>query len=288
MPDVGVSGSGRSPRRRNSNLSLKFDLRLELGSAVPDGPVYMAYAGSCVLAAAYPTRAVYAVDNKASMFAEGVPGNVRSWVVSDCEQEFPFPERSFAIADFDAFAMPYPGLLAFLSGAPLALRMALFFTDTALLRVLQHPQFIRFPCGRKVGLVDRVDVCLCGVIMFPDLCCRACNRSCRAIPLSSWPNGDTATRYFGALCFPASLWYDCCWGGVFVFGRRPPRHKENAHDWRSWAALAGKRRFPLSKLDYSRSSRSTKISWTEHTWNPVTGCDQISPAASFAMPSALR
>ena len=156
--EVGVSGPpSRSPRRRNSNLSLKLDLRAELVGAVPAGPVYMAYAGSCALAGAYPTRAVYAVDNKAAMFAEGVPGNVLSWVVADCEQEFLFPERSFAIADFDAFAMPYPGLLAFLAGAPLAGRMALFFTDTALLRVLQHPQFIRFPCGRKVGLVDRVD-----------------------------------------------------------------------------------------------------------------------------------
>ena len=159
MPDIGVQHrkQGRNVRKLNSNLSLKLDLRLELGGAVPDGPVYMAYAGSCVLAAAYPTRAVYAVDNKASMFAEGVPGNVLSWVVSDCEQEFPFPERSFAIADFDAFAMPYPGLLAFMAGATLAGRMALFFTDTALLRVFRHPQFIRFPCGRKVGLVDRVD-----------------------------------------------------------------------------------------------------------------------------------
>ena len=154
--DVGSPPIGRSLRKRNSQLGRKLALRAELVDMLPPGgAVYMAYAGSCSLAAAYPGRPVYAVDHKAQTFADGIPPNVVSWVEMDCEFEFPFADDAiFSVADFDAFAMPYPGLRAFLKSGRLADRLALVFSDTCLLRILQWPQFVHYPCGRRWDLRD--------------------------------------------------------------------------------------------------------------------------------------
>ena len=161
MPEAGVHHrkAGRFTRQRNSQLERKLALRRSLTLLLPPGPVYMAYAGTCQLAPAYENREVYAADWKAELFHEVTAPNVVSWLQADCEKEFPFPGVPFVFADFDAFAMPYPALRVFLESARLGNNVGLVFSDTALLRIFQHPQFVVYPCGRRADLrgagVDR-------------------------------------------------------------------------------------------------------------------------------------
>ena len=46
----------------------------------------------------------------------------------------------------------------------------------------------------------------------------------------------------------------------------------------------------MASSNYTSSKRTTKISWTDHTWNPVTGCDQVSPGCKncYALVQAER
>ena len=46
----------------------------------------------------------------------------------------------------------------------------------------------------------------------------------------------------------------------------------------------------MASAQYTSSKRTTKISWTDHTWNPVTGCDQVSPGCKncYALVQAER
>ena len=164
--EVGTQGGrSQSRRSRNSLFDLKMEVRQALMPLLPAGGfVYMAYAGACKLAAAYPGRDVYAAEIQAAMFADGVPDNVVSWVVADCNREFPFgglssiapgPEGPWLAGDFDHYHMPYPALRRFLEGATLAERAALFFTDTAQRRLFYHPREIEYPNGYTQDIRDR-------------------------------------------------------------------------------------------------------------------------------------
>ena len=156
--EVGTQELGpmRSKRSRNSLFNLKMAVRRQLVIWLPaGGRVYMAYAGACRLAEAYPGRDVYGAEIKAEMFSEGVPDNVVSWVHADCDLEFPFDggTEPWAVGDFDHYHLPYPALRRFLEGARLAERVALFFTDTAQRRLFYHPRILKFPDGSDaVGL----------------------------------------------------------------------------------------------------------------------------------------
>lgn len=46
----------------------------------------------------------------------------------------------------------------------------------------------------------------------------------------------------------------------------------------------------MASDQYTSSKRTTTIGWTTHTWNPVTGCDQISPGCKncYALRQAER
>lgn len=156
MADAGRNNGnfevGAQGRRRNSLFDLKLEIRRALVRHLPDGGnVYMAYAGACALAAAYPGRDVYGAEIEASMFAEGVPDNVRGWMVADCDWEFPFSNLpvSWLAGDFDHYHLPYAALRHFLQTARLAERAALFFTDTAQRRIFYYPQTIKYPDGSE-------------------------------------------------------------------------------------------------------------------------------------------
>ena len=46
----------------------------------------------------------------------------------------------------------------------------------------------------------------------------------------------------------------------------------------------------MASSDYTSSKRTTTIGWTTHTWNPVTGCDKVSPGCKncYALTQAER
>jgi hypothetical protein len=124
---AGTAGAAQHVDRFRKDL-----LRAALVPHALPGPVYAPFCGEGDLAVScYPGRRIYGADLDDARVATAqarLPGSV--FRVADCDG-WPFPDATapFAIADFDAYANPYPSLAAFWAEAPKLDRLVLFGTD---------------------------------------------------------------------------------------------------------------------------------------------------------------
>lgn len=132
-----------------------------------DGPVYLPFCGDGDIAVggqedatrheAYPCpgvyedRFIYGADldeQRAATARSRIPnGLIRA---ADCDS-WPFPDvktEPFAIADFDAWAEPYPSFRSFWKVAPKQDRVVMFFTDAHRMGIMADGTHI-FPDGSK-------------------------------------------------------------------------------------------------------------------------------------------
>lgn len=124
-----------------------------------DGPAYVPFIGDGDLAVdMYSDRQVYGADidpQRVSRASSRLVNNseVR---VADCDG-WPFPDKQFetpfAVADFDAYSMPYHSFRSFWSVAPKADRMVLFFTDGERQTIVRVGSYVN-PLGKKIELAD--------------------------------------------------------------------------------------------------------------------------------------
>jgi hypothetical protein len=158
MPMVRTSKSPTASQKQHVELYRKVLLRKRLLRWAVDGPVYVPFIGDGDLAAElYGDRRVFGADL--------VPQRIRNAkaqlpldsviVEHDCDF-WPFPgvKDKFAVADFDAFANPYPAFHAFWDNAQTHKRLVLFFTDGLKQAVIRTtvPRHTRFD-----GQVEHID-----------------------------------------------------------------------------------------------------------------------------------
>jgi len=95
------------------------------------GPAYVPFVGDGDLAdQLYKDRELWIADIDPSRIATAVARlNPKCSKVADCDQ-WPFPDcnEKFAVADFDAYANPYPAFSAFVSSTTIATRCVIFGT----------------------------------------------------------------------------------------------------------------------------------------------------------------
>ena len=153
-------GTRNQHLRNDSGLTQKLDLRAGIldGVTFPaEQRVYLAYAGKCDLAAAYPAMPISAATQYVSPHTEGY-GLDRGSALKDGDEfryadvttGFPFADAgaTWAVGDFDAWSRPYSPCVDFIQSAKLGDTLALFFTDTQRTPVLLNRQSYMDGAGR--------------------------------------------------------------------------------------------------------------------------------------------
>lgn len=160
-------------RHQHLDPHRKYLLRKRMLRWAVDGPVYLPFCGDGDIAVggqedatrheAYPCpgvyqdRYVYGADldeqRVATCRSRIENGLIR---LADCDS-WPFADVSdiepFAVADFDAWAEPYPCFRAFWKQAPKADRLVMFFTDAHRMGIMADGTHIR-PDGSKKDMED--------------------------------------------------------------------------------------------------------------------------------------
>lgn len=116
-----------------------------------EGAAYVPFCGSGDIAAEmYTDRYMCGADIDADRVHEAQQKLTGDFRVADCDQ-WPFGDRAdlvFAVADFDAWADPWPCFRSFWTEANKADRVAMFFTDGHRLSTLAN-KWVIYPDGHK-------------------------------------------------------------------------------------------------------------------------------------------
>lgn len=158
-------GWGRE-RSQHQEPHRKYLLRRALLRLALPGPVYVPFIGDGDIAAGhgegddpypmpglYLDRDVYGADldaDRVAVASSRLRGDIR---VADCDT-WPFKDvapEPFAVADFDAWADPYPSFRSFWRAAPKADRVVMFFTDARRISIMGDGLFIH-PDGSRETL----------------------------------------------------------------------------------------------------------------------------------------
>ncbi len=130
----------------------KVALRKNMCRGSASGAVYVPFCGDGDMAVAcFQGRDIFAADLdpvRVATCRSRLPGAVVRQ--ADCD-EWPFPDITtpFAIADFDAYANPYPALVAFWQTAQKASKVVLFGTDALRYRMKRSHVLKTLPHGSE-------------------------------------------------------------------------------------------------------------------------------------------
>lgn len=155
-------GWGRE-RSQHVDLYRKLLLRRRLLRWTPRGPAYVPFCGEGDIAAeVYTDRMVLGADIDEDFVAEAWnqvagPMHFVDLRVADCD-DYPFRDyrQRIAVADFDAWADPWPAFRSFWELAPKRKRLVMFFTDGHKINLMGDGRFIP-PDGSPSYIIRSMD-----------------------------------------------------------------------------------------------------------------------------------
>ncbi len=143
-------------KKQHGGIHRKLALRRRfLGFSESDKAAYVPFIGDGDIAVElYQDRYVFGVDIDKDRVAVARQRIVKGVVVvGNCDKEWSFPscEKSFSLADFDAYANPCPAIAIFWERAHRSFLLVLFGSDTRRQAIKRTKRIPLFPSGYSSG-----------------------------------------------------------------------------------------------------------------------------------------